>query len=216
MQYSLAACPGPELLMNRGPRQRKEMESVDGRVRRGAQNRGRILDAVYALVGEGELQPTAEQVARRAGVGERTVFRHFEDMDTLHAELNARLRNEIQPILDEPPVVGSRGERVRGLVAKRSRLYESILPYHRSAVVQRPDSAYLQRAHAENVRALREDMVRALGPELPEGDGPLLDALELVASIEAWDRLRLEQRLGRDRAGRAMETALLALLECAH
>lgn len=202
--------------MGRGPRQRRQpdlaFDSVDGRVRRGAQNRGRILDAVYELVGEGELQPTAEQVARRAGVGERTVFRHFEDMDTLHAELNARLRREIQPILDEPPTTGSLEARVHGLVARRTRLFESILPYHRSAVVQRPRSAFLQRAHAENVRALREDLVRALAPELADDEGPLLDALDLVASLEAWDRLRHEQRLGRDRAGRAMETALLALL----
>jgi AcrR family transcriptional regulator len=182
--------------------QRPKLESIDGRVRRGAQNRGRILDAVYELVGEGELQPTAEQVARRAGVGERTVFRHFEDMDTLHSELNSRLRREIQPILDETPITGTRDERVRGLVAKRVRLFESILPYHRSAVVQRPHSAFLQRLHADNVRALREDMVRALRPDLDADDGSLLDALELVASIEAWDRLRSEQRLGRDRAAR--------------
>lgn len=213
MQYSLRAAGPGESAVNRGPRQRRELDSVDGRVRRGAQNRGRILDAVYELVGEGELQPTAEQVARRAGVGERTVFRHFEDMDTLHAELSARLGREIQPILDEPPVTGGRDQRVRGLVAKRARLFESILPYHRSAVVQRPGSAFLQRAHAENVRALREDMIRALGPEVGGEEGPLLDALELVASIEAWDRLRHEQRLGRDRAARALETSLLALLE---
>ncbi|MGH0030416.1 MAG: TetR/AcrR family transcriptional regulator [Myxococcota bacterium] len=185
---------------------------MDGRVRRGAQNRGRILDALYALVGEGELQPTAEQVARRAGVGERTVFRHFEDMETLHAELSSRLRREIQPILEEPPTTGSRQDRVRGFVARRARLFESILPYHRSASVQRHHSSFLQRAHAENVRALREDMTRALAPELAGDDGTRLDALELVASIEAWDRLRSEQRLGRDRAARVMETALLALL----
>ena len=198
--------------MSRGQRQPEETDNLDGRVRRGAQNRGRILDALYALVGEGELQPTAEQVARRAGVGERTVFRHFEDMDTLHSELSSRLRRQIQPILDEPPVRGSLEERVRGFVARRTRLFESILPYHRSALLQRPNSPFLQRAHAENVRALREDLTRALAPELDGDDGPQADALELVASIEAWDRLRGEQRLGRDRAARVLETAVLVLL----
>ncbi len=86
--------------MARNGRGGEAIESADGRVRRGAQNRDRILDALYALIGEGELQPTAEQVARRAGVGERTVFRHFEDMETLHAELSGRLRREVAPLLE--------------------------------------------------------------------------------------------------------------------
>jgi AcrR family transcriptional regulator len=188
------------------------IESADGRVRRGAQNRGRILEAVYELVGEGELQPTAEQVARRAGVGERTVFRHFEDMETLHAELTARLRREMRPLFEEPPLTGSRPERVRELVARRTRLFESIAPYHRSAVLQRPHSAFLQRQHAENCRALREDLARVFAAELGGDDGTRLDALDLIASVEAWDRLRCEQRLGRERAARVLEQGLLALL----
>ncbi len=187
-------------------------ESLDGRVRRGAQNRGRILDALYALVGEGELQPTAEQVARRAGVGERTVFRHFEDMETLHAELNDRLRREIRPLLERPSSEGSCDLRVRELVARRARLFESIAPFHRSAALQRPHSGFLQRAHAETCRELREDLARTFAPELAGDDGQLLDALDLVASMEAWDRLRGEQRLGRDRAARVVESTLFALL----
>jgi AcrR family transcriptional regulator len=196
----------------RNGRAGEAIESADGRVRRGAQNRDRILDALYALIGEGELQPTAEQVARRAGVGERTVFRHFEDMETLHAELSGRLRREVAPLLEGRRPEGSLRERVAALVVRRVRLLESIAPYHRSAVLQRPRSKFLQRAHAETCRTLREDLTRTLAPEL-EGDlGEMLEALDLVGSMEAWDRLRSEQRLGRERAARVMEVALLALL----
>lgn len=187
-------------------------EAADGRVRRGAENRGRILDAVYELVREGHLLPTAEQVAQRAGVGERTVFRHFEDMETLHAELNARLRREVQPILDEPPIAGARGERVRALVSRRARLFETIAPFHRSAALQRHRSAFLRRAHAETCRVLREDLARAFAPELAGDDAWLLEALDQAASLEAWDRLRSEQKLSRDRAARVLEGALAALL----
>jgi AcrR family transcriptional regulator len=210
MQYSRA--PGDGEGDVHGQQRRRQDESPDGRVRRGAENRGRILDAVYELVREGELQPTAEQVAQRAGVGERTVFRHFEDMETLHAELNARLRREVQPILDEPQVTGDRGERVRELVSRRARLFESIAPFHRSGALQRHRSAFLRRAHADTCRLLREDLARTLAPELAGDDGWLLEALDLTASMEAWDRLRSEQKLGRDRAARVLEAALLALL----
>jgi AcrR family transcriptional regulator len=187
-------------------------DSADGRVRRGAENRGRILDAIYELVREGHLLPTAEQVAQRAGVGERTVFRHFEDMETLHAELNARLRREVQPILEEPPITGLRGERVRALVSRRARLFESIAPFHRSAALQRHRSAFLRRAHAETCRMLRDDLARAFAQELAADEGWLLDALDQAASLEAWDRLRSEQKLGRERAARVLEGTLDKLL----
>ncbi len=190
----------------------ESIESADGRVRRGAQNRGRILDALYELVREGDLQPTAEQVARRAGVGERTVFRHFEDMETLHAELSERLAHEVRPLLQGPPISGSREQRVGELVARRSRLFESIAPFHRSAALHRPHSSFLQRAHAENCRLLREDVTRAFAPELDGDDGRMLEALDLLLSLETFDRLRCEQRLGRERAVRVLEAALLATL----
>ena len=54
---------------------------ADGRVLRGARTRERIVDAVFELVSEGTVRPTAEEVASRAGVGIRTVFRHFDDME---------------------------------------------------------------------------------------------------------------------------------------
>ena len=65
--------------------------SSDGRVRRGERSRDQIVGALLELVQEGFLRPAAEQVARRARVGTRTVFRHFEDMDSLNPEINQRL-----------------------------------------------------------------------------------------------------------------------------
>jgi len=61
------------------------------------------------------------------------------------------------------------------------------------------------------VRQLRADLLAWL-PELESADADLVEALDLAASFEAWDRLRCEQRLGRLRARAAMERAVLALL----
>ena len=52
----------------------------DGRVQRGARNREAILDACLELIRERAALPTAQDVAVRAGVQVRTVFRHFDDM----------------------------------------------------------------------------------------------------------------------------------------
>jgi len=66
----------------------------DGRALRGARNRERIVEALLELVREGELLPTAEQVSQRAGVGTRTVFRHFDDMESLNSEVQAAIKLE--------------------------------------------------------------------------------------------------------------------------
>ena len=67
------------------PRQR------DGRRSRTVETRKRIVIAVAALVQEGKVTPTAEEVSARADVGLRTVFRHFDDMDTLYQEIDQEL-----------------------------------------------------------------------------------------------------------------------------
>ena len=50
---------------------------TDGRRRRGEDNRARIVAALVALVREDNFTPGAEEVAIRADVSLRTVFRHF-------------------------------------------------------------------------------------------------------------------------------------------
>jgi hypothetical protein len=60
------------------------------------------------------------------------------------------------------------------------------------------------------VRALRTDLQRWL-PELRRAPADRVEALDLVLSFEAWDRLRSEQRLGRDRARDVLVRAALAI-----
>ena len=196
--------------MTQPARSLRSASARDGRVRRGERNRQAIVDALFELVREGELQPTAEQVAERAGVGTRTVFRHFDDMESLHAELSARLEREILPLFETRPREGGLDPRLRELVARRALIYERIAPFKRSGKLQRWRSPFLSQAHADMVRRLRTDLLETL-PELRDVPPALLEALDLVTSFEAWDRLRAEQRLGRERAEAAMLRAALAL-----
>jgi len=182
----------------------------DGRVRRGARNREAIVRALFELIGEGAIQPTAEQVAERAGVRVRTVFRHFDDMAGLNAELVRLLRDEMKPLF-ETTHEGDARERARALVASRATAYERIAPYKRAADAQRWRRDYLQADHEWLVRELRRTNFDAL-PELRDAPGEVQAAFELVVSFEAWQRLRVDQRLGAERARAAMERAALAVL----
>ena len=169
------------------------------------------MRALFELIGKGVLRPTAQQVAESAGVGIRSVFRHFADMESLFAEMHARLQAEAVPILRGDPLEGPLDRRVRGLVDRRVEFFERIASYKRAGNVQRWRSEFLRSQHAELVRALRSDLLRWL-PELRRAPLDLVEAFDLALSFEAWDRLRTEQRLGRDRAREALVRVVLSLL----
>jgi AcrR family transcriptional regulator len=185
--------------------------AMDGRQRRSARSREGIVQALFELVGSGVLRPTAQQVAETAGVGIRSVFRHFADMESLFAEMHSRLEAEAVPILRAAPVEGPLDRRAHGLVDRRVEFFERIAPYKRSGNVQRWRSEFLRRQHSVLVRALRSDLLRWL-PEMRRAPVDLVEALDLALSFEAWDRLRTDQRLGRDRARAALLRTVLALV----
>ena len=186
---------------------------TDGRVLRSERSREIIESALYELVGEGNLEPTAQQVAERADVGIRTVFRLFSDMEALYATLDAQLLAELTPMLRDgpPPDTGLR-ERAVALVCDRAALFERIAPYKRSSNLKRRRSPYLTEQHRKLVRELRARLLRWL-PELRDAPDEITEALDQATSFEAWDRLRSDQRLGRPRARAAMECTVRALVD---
>ena len=183
----------------------------DGRVRRGERSGRAILEALIDLVGEGVLEPTAQHVAARARVGIRTVFRRFSDMESLLAEMGARVEAESLPLLLGGDRDGGVADRARGLVRQRAVFFERIAPFKRAGDLKRWRSRVVRDRHARLVRALRDDLVRWL-PEVRRAPAGVADALDLATSFEAWDRLRTEQRLPRGRAHAAVERIVLALV----
>jgi len=189
----------------------RAMSEADGRARRAERSGQAILEALVGLVGEGVLEPTAQQVAARARVGIRTVFRRFSDMESLLAEMGARVEAESLPLLFDGRPRGDITERARHLVRQRATFFERIAPYKRAGNLRRWRSAVVRDRHARLVRTLRADLLRWV-PELRRAPSAVADALELATSFEAWDRLRTEQRLARERAQAAVERAVLGLV----
>jgi AcrR family transcriptional regulator len=185
--------------------------AADGRVRRSERSREAIVGALFDLIGGGALQPTAQQVADRAGVGIRSVFRHFTEMETLYRAMDARLEGEAVRLLMEPQTTGPLAARVRALVRQRMALFERIAPYKRSANLLRWRSSFLQERHLRLRRALRDDL-RARLPELRRAPADQLEAADLVTSFESWDGLRSDRRLSPKRAAAVVERIVLGLL----
>ena len=185
----------------------------DGRVLRGERNRVAVVEAMLTLIEEGDPQPTAKRVAERAGVALRSVFHHFDDVESVLAAA-ARLQAQrhwhvVQPVAPELPL----SERIAQVVTQRSSLFERIAPARRAALLVEHDSPVI-RAWLEEGRAmLRRQLVATFAPELG-GDGrELLAALEVSASWTTWESLRRRQGLSVNAARRVLARMLTALVK---
>ncbi|WP_341902806.1 TetR/AcrR family transcriptional regulator [Sandarakinorhabdus limnophila] len=93
-------------------------------------SRGRIINAVIALVDEDQGIPGAEAIATRAGVGLRSVFRHFGDMDGLYVAVIERIGRRYTH-LSRPYGASSWQGQVGEAMTRLMEMFETVLPYRR-------------------------------------------------------------------------------------
>ncbi|MEE4146205.1 MAG: TetR/AcrR family transcriptional regulator [Halieaceae bacterium] len=166
----------------------------DGRLLRTERSRQQIIDALQALVNEGVLVPTAQTVAERAGVGIRTVFRHFADMETLFATMDTQLRESYEGLFAGGDRAGTLEERILHVIERRATAYEKLSSLMLSTRAQMWRSPVLQKNYARNQRGLRKDLADWL-PEIADLPVVRREAIDAVTSFETWSRLRLHQGL---------------------
>lgn len=182
----------------------------DGRRLRSQDSRARIVAAMLEVIRDGEMSPSAEQVAQRAKVGLRTVFRHFKDMDSLYREMSDVIERELISIRDLPYVSTDWRGRLLELIDRRMMIFERIAPFKRASDVARHKSRFLGGDNKRLVVTLREILTRVAPPE--EVDDPLLfEALDMLLSFESWSRLRREQSLDQEQVRAVLKDAVRRL-----
>ncbi len=182
----------------------------DGRRRRGLDNRARIVTAMLEIVQSGEVAPTAEQVAGRADVGLRTVFRHFRDMDSLYREMAVAIEGELLLAVARPFRAKDWRARMIELVERRGDAFEKVGRFLRASAVSRHRSKFLAAAHGQMVSTAR-DLLEAQLPASAAHDPAMLETLDLLLSFETWARLRDEQGLSPQQARETLEAAIRKL-----
>ncbi|MFN4355838.1 TetR/AcrR family transcriptional regulator [Parvibaculum sp.] len=187
------------------------IKKQDGRRLRSAASRLRIVEAMRDLIREGNVAPRAEEVATRANVGLRTVFRHFDDMESLYREIGALAMMEAEPLLDLSEPTGTVEERLQQMLERRSRLFERIMPFRLAADANTHRSPYLIEDKNRMNAGLRELLRNAL-PSNIRKDRTTLDAMDALLSFDMWRRLRVDQRLSIPQAKRVIEAMGLALV----
>ncbi len=189
------------------------MGDVDGRSLRREGNRQAVLDALVELFGERRFQPGTAEIADRAGISPRSLFRYFDDLDDLvHAAIEQNLA-AARPLLHHEVDAGApTGEKIAGIVAARSRLFEATGPAARAARACAHRHAAVAAQIHESRSYLRHQLARTFAAELAGDRAVLLHALDALCSFETWDLLRSDQSMSTRRAAAALTAGLTELL----
>lgn len=188
----------------------------DGRTVRAERTRQALVDALLALLYEGVPRPTAERIAARAGVSERSLFQHFADREALYQAVALQQYERIAPTLEPIDLSLSLPERIDAFVAQRARLLEEVTPVRRAALLLEPDSEVVSGWLRSTRRQKAREVERAFGAELDalprSRRATMLAALVAAAAWTSWESLRAHQRLSVERSRAAMREAIAALL----
>ncbi|MDX6740608.1 TetR/AcrR family transcriptional regulator [Actinocorallia sp. A-T 12471] len=183
-------------------------EPADGRAARSHRSRLAVVEALRELHAAGELRPSADRVAERAGVSRRTVWQQFTDMETLLVEAG---RRDIEVLLQlvEPAAEGlPLDERVVWFVRQRAKVFERMTPGWRAARLYQPFSAELRRTRQRTAALARAELETVFGPELgrlaPSARADLVASLQALTLWPFWDSLQVDLGLSGSQA-----TALL-------
>lgn len=192
-------------------RNAKDLEpaELDGRRQRSDASRRKIALAMLDLLREGELDPSADVVAERAGVGRRTVFRLFSDMEGVYREMHGVMTARLAPEFTKPLVGRTWAARLEEIIERRAKMFEMMLPIKTAADARRYSSNFLQTEHKKITKLQRQTLRAVLPPALDKGE--TLDALDLALSFEAWRRLRYEQGLSVKQAQAVLRRIISAI-----
>ncbi len=170
------------------------VDAIDGRTARRNRNKDAVLDALIEMANEGRAEPPIEDIAERAGVSYRSVYRYFEDRTELMVSAIARVMGDMWPIFDvEGLGDGPLDDRIERLISVRLDAYHRLAPLTRAAVRLRANEPAVAEGYDRVRDYLREQLAAQFRPEMsamPDTDREMvLAALDVMFQFEALDYL---------------------------
>ena len=192
-----------------------EIEKIDGRRARGLRTRDAIISALLDLVAGGDVAPTAQRIADRAGVSVRSVYQHFADVEGLYADAAERtyewVRETAKEVDTSLPIV----RRVDAFVESRASTLESLLPFHRAVRLMEPTSDRVRGYRLAMEKWEKDRVGKVFAPELRAMDSSarsaVLAGIDVLSSADSWDHLRRNGQSARA-ARQVLRSGLLCLL----
>ena len=170
------------------------VRSSDGRRQRSERSQTAIIEAALALMEEGTLVPTAQQIADRAGVGIRSFFRHFADMDSLFLAADEMLLDSYEALFQVADRDGSLSNRISRAVELYGNAFDNLMQMILCTKALLWRFPKLKENYAWHQKRLRKELELWL-PEVADLPRDRREAVHAVASFEVWHRLREHQGL---------------------
>lgn len=202
--------------MTTTPQLAADTEPLDGRTARAVRTRVGLVDATIALVEEGDLRPTAPRIAEQAGVSVRSVFQHFDDLETLFSAVGARVVERLAALIAPIDATEALEVRIAAFAHQRGKVLESVTPINRAAILQLPTSATIERQFRTGHAFLSAQVEEVFAPELDAAGArrhDLLAALVMASSWASWNLHRTLECRSSATAEASMAAALRLLLD---
>lgn len=188
----------------------------DGRHARAERTQKAVTQGMLDCLEAGDVHPTAQHVAERAGVSVRAVFRHFDHLETLFAAVCELQYDRVLRSLRRVKVTGTLSDRVVAFIVQQARLNERISPVRRGAQRYEPVSPAIARCNERLRQRDREEIARVFETELaelPQNERrEAIRALAATSSWSHWEELRRHEHLAAPRARKVLEREVRAVL----
>jgi AcrR family transcriptional regulator len=187
------------------------LKVVDGRTARREESRQRIIDVMIQTILEGKAEPTAEQVGKLAGVTRRTVFRHFDDMESLYREIIHTIHAQVDALHVEYDTDKNWRQEFEQLILRRASRFEQFMPLAIATQALRHRSTVIEEDAQQWSRRLRQ-VVEKIVPDELVADPIAFAAIEAMLSWDMWIRLRRDQKLSTTHSIEVIQNAINAII----
>jgi len=169
---------------------------TDGRTLRRRRNRDAVIESLIGLINEGDLNPTIDKVAERAGVSARSIFRYFTDLNDL---ARTAVETEMRRVLPMGMITdigeGSFDERVESMISARIRVISSTWRLLRVARSKSTAIPEIDRGLGVIADMFHDQFRRHFEPELSQLDAVEAEELSLTLSMTiGYDVYDLKRR----------------------
>ena len=177
------------------------MTKQDGRILRSVKSQKLIVEACIKLFKEGNFMPTAQLVANESGVGIRTVFRLFDDMENLLKSVDAEMRKDYDFEVKFDPNSSFENRLLVG-VDHLCAIYKKHQIIMFGTVSNMWKYKFLQENYMNYQKMIMQKVEEVL-PEVLSFDGELQELIHATLSFAFWMRLQ-GQGLKKDQINSAM------------
>lgn len=195
-----------------------EAITADGRNLRRERNRETIVAALLHLYDEGHIDVSAAEIADRAGLSERSLFRYFDDVDDLYRAACDAQFDRISLLADISDLGhGSLASKVERFVDQRVRLFKKVGNIGRAARAYSHRVPPIQKQLSKGRKILRDQMLRHFDDELATMERTArlaaIAGIDVLCSYESYELMRHDQRLSDAAVKSALTISLTKFLE---